>query len=140
MATSPRQQSKSSNKKVRDPEGLAINRDHTFVRISADETIAVRRDDEFHISFLEFGRDPVFRGIATETGPSVKTQPIRLSPSLTEVARVRLPAQEAFSMAMVIIERALAAGRVKTSVFKDSIDSMLQDYQHLDTDDEGSVK
>ena len=61
-------------------------------------------------------------------------QPVHMTASIYEVARVRMPGGEAFSMAMQIVENALAAGRVRTAAFRTAIEAMLSEYEHLDDD------
>lgn len=117
-------------------DGSPIVRDHLFVRVSANDTVVGTRRGTTSISFLLSSRDPVFQGNprADENGDA--SQSLRFKSTLSEVAQVQIPAAEAFGMAMQIIQQALATGRVHTSAFREAVNKMLDEYAHLDVEDD----
>lgn len=110
---------------------LPIARDANFVRIAADDIIVVHRGRDVQISLIAEGPEPSAQALPGGQQSGFAIQEVQVVGSFTEIARVGLPPATAFSMAMNIVETALAAGNVPIGPFRERFLAMLDEHDKV---------
>jgi len=135
---SKRTQSSKRNVEQTDaPRMLPVNKDSSFVRISADDIIVVHRKRDVLISLIANGPEPIEQALHGRPENGAAVQKVHLKQSFTEIARVGLPAAIAFNMAMNIIEAAVQNRNVPIEQFRVRFLAMLDEH---DTPNEKDTK
>jgi hypothetical protein len=99
---------------------VQVVREPSFVRMAADEAVVIDLGDDFEISFLS--NSPIIAQITRLPGQ----QKIDFHPTSSELARVRISASDAISMAMNVIERSISKNFLKNDLFLEHITNLVR--------------
>lgn len=114
---------------------VPVERDSCFIRCVADEgvPIALGRDIEF--AFLQFS--PKIHGKSTRVvDEETEEEGFALSPTLTEVARVRMGPHQAMAFALATVDSLLKTGRVNIEALEKSIAELVADARSVEAQEE----
>lgn len=98
---------------------VAVVRDPTFHRAVADKVIVIDLGRDVEFAFLQAG--PLVEKMIDWDETSEQAQ---LKPSMTEVARIRVPGPVSLAVAVNILETLFSAGRVKIPAFLEMVSKM----------------
>lgn len=105
-------------------KGIVIEKDGNFFRYFADDILPLDRGDNVDLMFMVYGPDPTFqRSRADDDGTSA----IRLTPSLTEIGRVRVPDSASGNAAIAMIRRLSGSGKLVKARLREAFESILAD-------------
>jgi hypothetical protein len=98
---------------------IAVARDPTFHRAVADKVLAIDLGRDVELAFLQAG--PVVKRMIDWDENSERAQ---IEPSLTEVARIRVPGPVALGAAVTILEALFSAGKIRIPAFMETMSTM----------------